>query len=667
MAQAKKGDSPKKNLSNNIRKKEEKPVSGSLFQRLDRTLDRNLGWLPWVFMGTALLFSLLLWDPKISLSGDDSFYIIRAHDFIHLFKYPSFQGALYPMVLGLVVAVFGISLTPLKIISLLAMLSSIYLTFRALRNRIPSTLLVATLILVSINSYLLYYASQTYSEAFYIFIQALVITVFFRYFVDEQANSDRKTQIKQHLILAVSLLALTLTRSIGFSAIIAVFGYFLLKGQWKNLLWFMLAFGGVFILFQGLKYAFWHDGGLQFSTQGSGLLNKDYYNPQDGKESMTGLLKRFFDNSHLYLSKHFMYMIGFRTYDATMAIIPLVTLCVYVLALTGLTLVYRKNNYLFFTGLMAGAFLLVTFVVLQAKWDQNRLIIPVLAFLILLLLSALYYITSFRNLKMFQFILPLLVLIAFMQTLAGTVTQVKEARAVSGRYGGLTPDWRHYLQASEWAAANLPKDAVIACRKPSISFVYGNGRNFYGIMQMPNYNAELFLKSWEKNESSFTVYSYADFSGKQIPPAIFSVLKINMLAQFYVGENFYFIVHLPDSIREKTLADVRAIGISGITTPAALRGIVNSEKKNYSIIYPDSLLDNLVKNKVDYVLTANLRRNMLVKNGQIINTVERYMAFIEDKYPGIMSKVTQIGDDENEPAAIMKINYDRVSAMKQFK
>ncbi|MBK7213151.1 MAG: hypothetical protein IPH88_07640 [Bacteroidales bacterium] len=43
--------------------------------------------------------------------------------------------------------------------------------------------------------------------------------------------------------------------------------YFLLKGQWKNLAFFVLAFGTVFIAFQGIKYALWSEGGLQFSNQ----------------------------------------------------------------------------------------------------------------------------------------------------------------------------------------------------------------------------------------------------------------------------------------------------------------------------------------------------------------------------------------------------------------
>ena len=48
-----------------------------------------------------------------------------------------------------------------------------------------------------------------------------------------------------------------------------------------------------------------------------------------------------------------------------------------------------------------------------------------------------------------------------------------------------------------------------------------------------------------------------------------------------------------------------------------------------------------------------------MKDGLIINTVERYMAFIQEKYPQVFSKVSQIGDDDNEPATIFKIEYEK--------
>ena len=89
---------------------------------------------------------------------------------------------------------------------------------------------------------------------------------------------------------------------------------------------------------------------------------------------------------------------------------------------------------------------------------------------------------------------------------------------------------------------------------------------------------------------------------------------------------------------------------------------MNVSKQPPVLIYPDSLLIPLIENKVTHVLTANLRRNSVQKDGMIINTVERYMAYIQDKYPDFMTPVQKIGSDDDEPAVIYKLNYERQKA-----
>lgn len=643
-----------------IQKKTE-TLSGSkdLLDVIDSFFDKHLYWLNWVFMSLALLVSLLLFDPRISLSGDDSFYIIRAFDFIHSFKYPSFQGPLYPMVLSIFVAIFGISLVPLKILSLLSILGFMYLFYVSFRSRISSTLLVITLSAVSINAFILYYASQTYSEAFYMFMQMVLVLVFFRKFIAVSEALEFKQDIKRHLLLALCLLALTLTRSVGFSAVFAVTGYFLLRGEWKNLLYSITVFGGLFLIFQGAKYMIWSESGLQFSTQGSGLLNKDYYNPQAGKEDFSGLLQRVVDNSSLYLSKHFMSVFGLRTLSSSPTVSPLITVLLFISAIAALVFSYKKNKYLFFTGLLAGSFALVTFVVLQSKWDQNRLIIPCAPFLLLIFTSFIYYLSKIKKLKILQVAIPILALIIFVQSLSSVAAAIKNNKEISGRFGGLTPDWKNYLKASEWAAANLPADAVIACRKPSISFVYGKGRNFFGIMQLPNYDTDAFMRNWKQNEASYFLFNYADFSGRRMDPALIGTLKSNMLALVFIGDTAYLVDKVNDTANVRFSGSLTKAGIPYISSVEKFKTEINFSNKVVKVYYPDSLLNQLQKNNVTHLLTANLRRNPNEKDGKIINTVERYIAYITEKYPDLFTVVSQIGSEDNEPASIVKIEYER--------
>jgi hypothetical protein len=486
----------------------------------------------------------------------------------------------------------------------------------------------------------------------------LFVLVFFRNFIDNEQAATFKLDLKRHLLLALCLLALTLTKNIGYSAVIAVAGYFLFRGQWKNILYSVVAFGVLVIVFQGVKYLLWNDGGLQFSTQGSGLMNKDYYNPQAGKEDMAGFITRLIDNSNLYLSKHFLSIIGLKKLSPVMTISSLVSIVIYILSIGSLLITFKKNKYLFFTGLMTGSFLLISFVILQTKWDQSRLIIPAAPFLLLMLLSLLYYISSIKKNKWLQASVPILALLILFQSLAVTAGSIKENQQNKGLYGGLSPDWKNYLKASEWAATNLPKDAIVACRKPSISFVYGKGRNFYGIMQLPSYNTDVFIENMMKDDSAYVIFNYADFSGKQIKPELYAMLKGNMTAMLFVGDTVLFVDKLDNSMRSNFYNEVKSAGINYISSASTLKSILN-EGKVVKLYYPDSLLNQLQNAGVTHILTANLRRNSTQKDGMIINTVERYMAFIQEKYPMIFTKVSQVGDDNNEPATIFEIEYER--------
>jgi len=81
-------------------------------------------------------------------------------------------------------------------------------------------------------------------------------------------------------------------------------------------------------------------------------------------------------------------------------------------------------------------------------------------------------------------------------------------------------------------------------------------------------------------------------------------------------------------------------------------------------IYPDTLLNMLKKNKVDYVIMASLRINPAKRTERTINAVRRFLYYIELKYPGTFIEVKSIpprrkgeNHDEKEPAYLLKVNY----------
>ena len=58
-------------------------------------------------MALATLMSIVMFDAKVSLSGDDCDYILAADAFWHYFTFPGYYGSLYPIVLSPFVGLFG--------------------------------------------------------------------------------------------------------------------------------------------------------------------------------------------------------------------------------------------------------------------------------------------------------------------------------------------------------------------------------------------------------------------------------------------------------------------------------------------------------------------------------------------------------------------------------
>jgi hypothetical protein len=72
----------------------------------------------------------------------------------------------------------------------------------------------------------------------------------------------------------------------------------------------------------------------------------------------------------------------------------------------------------------------------------------------------------------------------FKTTLGKIKTNIPVAKAnlmKGDKFAGYTDDWKNYLKLSEWCADSLPPEALVACRKAPMSFVYGKGKLFYAV------------------------------------------------------------------------------------------------------------------------------------------------------------------------------------------
>ena len=443
------------------------------------------------------LLSLLLFNLRVSEGGDDSTYIIRAVKLINEGAYPSFQGPLYPLFLSAFVALFGVKLGLLKLTSLAALLAGVLVFYRIFRTRISYTLLFTSLLIICASSLFIYFTSQTYSEAFFFLLQLSVFALLF----NEYEDKSGRLNWKRLSLLSLVMTAGYLMRTIGIGNFIAVGVFFLFTKNYKKAL--VISLGSVLILFAFLliKDAIWHNG-LFDSGQASTLLYKHPYQLEQGKETFTGFLTRFVDNSNLYLSKHFLKMVGLRA-TTVKSINGWYTLILYALFIFGGFQAFRRNKYLFFSALYAAVMLGISFFSLQKLWDQYRLIVPFFPFMVLILMYSLVYLVKTSQSDTAKRLFFLFVLISFGSSLFQSFSKVDlltlRKNIKGDMYEGYSNDWKNYLSMAEYVSTKLPDEIFAAARKPNMAQVYGKGKKFYGIYRCDTDDADKLLARLKEN------------------------------------------------------------------------------------------------------------------------------------------------------------------------
>ncbi len=545
--------------------------SADLFVRVNNWLEKNDKKLFYGIGILCLLYSIMLFNARISEANDDSLYIESAYNYSkRFFSYFYIANApLYPMMLSLPVAIMGINLIALKILSLLFNFLQLFFFYKAFKNRLPNLVFYPTLFIIAINSLVLYYASMTYSESFFMFLQALFFYYYFKLYDRlEAGETDLKQTYKSWLVIGFLLTLLTFTRSIAIVTLPAVFIMFLLFKQYRYAIYSL----GAIIIFKVpmelLKLLIWGKQN-QFGSQTRLLLQKDPYDASLGQENFSGFVGRLIDNSQIYLSKRFFQIIGFVSESST-NVNGFVTLVVLVLILLGgIHLLLNKNKKLMITLFYSCAIMISSFIVLQARWDQARIIMVIMPMLCLIIFYGIYQ-TVLKS-SIGQNIYLLLIIITCSSVLISSTKKSNHnlpilKQNMSGDvYFGYTNDWVNYLKMSEWCGTNLSDSSKIACRKGPMSFIYGKGHSFY---------------------------------------PVYAVMALDTATK---------------------------------------------------MSNPDSVLTIFKRNKVTHVLVANLRQNPAKANGSIINTMQRILAPVEQKYPQKLKLINTIG--ATEQADLYEIIY----------
>jgi hypothetical protein len=488
-------------------------AASSVYDRLSKTLSEKRTFYIILFSGIVL--ALINFNARVSEAHDDSLYIEAGYKYVHEFPnyYYTANAPMYPMFLALLTLMFGTNLIVFKIFSLLFFVIGSVLYYKAIDKKVPEILKYFVFTFICINHLILYYSSQTFSEAFYMVVQASFFYFFCNYnFGDNPISDNIKIDYKRWLFLGFLMMVLTLAKNILIFGIAAIAAYYFFKKEYRKLAISMVSFGIFKFLYEFIKGLVWGDSAIQYKSQMGILLNKDPYDASQGQEDLAGFIGRFTDNIGLYLGKRFYQILGFmdeqyagremieQNGEMVAKMSPaLVFLSLIVLALTFFGLykaIKNKQTIITFLVLFAGTISFGTFFVLQARWDQPRFIMVHMPALLLGITYGLYELFKKDNFNQVLFI-GLILIVTISMFISSFSRGVKNIPIVTKNlkgdiYYGYTPDWQNYLKISAWCADSLPQTSLIACRKAPMSFVYGKGKHFFPVYSVfgrdPNTN-----------------------------------------------------------------------------------------------------------------------------------------------------------------------------------
>ena len=470
----------------------------TLFEKIEVWGANNEKKLLFSFLALSLFFSFMLFNARISEAHDDALYLEGGWRYVNEFpNYFFTQNApLYVLFLGLLTKLFGFKLLLFKLINVVFSFFAVFFFFKTFYKRIPFVVFIPVMIFVSANHLIQYYASMTFTEAFYLFLQSLFFFSFFKLYDALQTDSNGIKHIKLWLMLGLFAFLIATCKSVAIVGVPVLILYFLMEKQWKNA---GLALGSYLVFkipYELIVKLVWGSQN-QFSGQSKILLLKDPYDKAAGNDDFAGFVGRFFDNCNLYLGKRFYELLGLREEytkpvetqlqaDKLQSEYKYLAFFVVVILLIALFKVYKQKNKPFvFFALFTGAQLLLSFVILQARWDQPRIVLICMP-VMLILMYYLFYETvkkSGMGQGIYMVIVGLICVSVLMSSFKrGTTNLPIVKKNLAGNiYYGYTPDWQNFLKCSEWCADSLPKNSLVASRKAPMSFVYGKGKKFFPV------------------------------------------------------------------------------------------------------------------------------------------------------------------------------------------
>jgi len=461
----------------------------SLFSSLEKHFQHRKLFYVFSFIILAVILALTQFNYKVSEANDDSMYLEDAFKFSKdFFGYYTANAPFYSMLLSVLIRLFGFELMLLKMTGVVFMIFHLWFLYKAFENRIPYLILFFVILFTALNNYMLYFASMTFTEQFFMMQQGLFFYLFFKSYDQIKAGQAFISSLKNWILPGLSLFVMSLSRNVAIGIIIPVFAFLLFDKKFKSIISFLVGFLIFRTPFEIFRKAMW-GAQDQYSNQVTKLIRwKDPYDPSKGVEDFNGFVERFTGNYGLYICKRFFQIIGFVS-DNDFTIHPGLGFIFFVLlAIASFFIIRHKEKHLLFVLLYTGALTCITFIVLQTRWDQPRMILIFVPLIFIILITPIYNLVRNKSrfsqilFILFPFIIIVSVLISTINETAANLPVIK--KNLKGEiFYGYTNDWQNFLKLSRWCADSLPPDAYVASRKAPMSFIYGKGKQFFPVYQ----------------------------------------------------------------------------------------------------------------------------------------------------------------------------------------
>jgi hypothetical protein len=514
----------KQNQSKNI--SEKKSSKHTIYERLDRWFEQHeFHWLMIVLV-LGLIASILSFDIKPSVDGDDTSYVLSAMNIVHSGQLPvGFRTPGYPIVLSLFVWMFGVNLVILKATSLLFFIGIILSLFFIFRKRLQPIVLSALLLIVAINPLLLKYSHQTFSEI--LFTLLLVWTIHFILLASE------KESLTNVLYAAVITMACFYIRVAGLTiAGVAVF-FLAYQRRWKQLVVFVILCAA---LYSPMKIYELTSGSSAFG-QASILMLKNPYNTTEGMENLSGFVGRFTNNIFNHANYQLPTALGIPMPQELGAadgqFMPSAPaffgILISIILLLGCTvpIIEKPKSMLAFLGLFVLAYVAFISVALQNIFATPRMLIPIIPYLVIGTFEGCRFLGNLwvkvKEPDVVSTRAKTVLIIAAMGLILANVIGTKQsidenypilkANLGGNAFAGFTEDWANYLRTSVWIKTQLPIQSTgIICRKPELFLLYAGNYNVYGAYKIDQTDPDTIIAKWKSLKMTHLLYDNFQWS-----------------------------------------------------------------------------------------------------------------------------------------------------------